>query len=133
VSLLRVGAIRWGRIRPYYWFERTERPEEERISAFRSRRPPVDNSIVGISRWTTQTAGVGLRWGWSRLSLEPLMELTVGRIAKVGEGLFQVSDWYDSPDLLSISVGLRLDFDMDGHRMGRYGVAASLHHAGSGR
>ena len=132
-SLLLEGAICWGRVRPYYRFERTERPEEERVSAFRSRRPPLDNSIVGISRWTTHTAGVGMRWGWTRFGLEPLMELTVGRIDKVGEGLFQVSDWYGSPNLLSLSLGMRVDFDMDGHRMGRYGVAGLPHHAESGR
>lgn len=129
-SWLAEGAIRLGRVRPYYRFERTERPEEERISAFHSRRPPLDNSIVGTSRWTTHTAGttVSLRLGgWQ---LEPLAELSAGSIAKVGAGLFQVSDWYERSSWLAISVGIRIDLGMEGHRMGRYGLAAPGTHGG---
>ena len=57
-SWLGEGAITLGRVRPYMRLELTERPEEERISAFRSRRPHFENSILGASRWTTFTGGV---------------------------------------------------------------------------
>jgi len=125
-SVLGEGAIRLGRIRPYYRFERTERPEEERTSAFRSRRPLLENSILGTSRWTTHTAGLGLeRPGSGRWSLEPTLEATVGHIAKAGPGLFQVADWYDSPRFWSLTVGVRLELGRDPHRMGRYGVLAT--------
>jgi hypothetical protein len=122
-SFLAEGAIRFGRIRPYYRFERTERPEEERISAFRSRRPPLDNSILGASRWTTHTGGLTVElFSRGQLTVAPVIEGTVGRIEKVGGGLFSVADWYEEPNLWSISVGLRLRFGMGDHRMGRYGI-----------
>lgn len=127
-SWLAEGAIQLGRIRPYYRLERSERPEEERLSAFRSRRPPLDNSLVGISRWTIHTAGVALPltvMGWQ---LEPLAELSRGAIAKVGGGLFEVSDWYERSTFVALSVGLRIDVGMRGHRMGRYGLAGPPGH-----
>ena len=56
-SVLAEGAWTAGRHRLQYRFERTERPEEERISDFRSLRPHLENSILGITRWTVQTVG----------------------------------------------------------------------------
>ncbi|MCI0372463.1 MAG: hypothetical protein L0214_14100, partial [candidate division NC10 bacterium] len=56
-SLLAEGAWSAGRHRLHYRFERTERPEEQRISSFRSLRPHLDNSILGITRWTIHTVG----------------------------------------------------------------------------
>jgi hypothetical protein len=52
-SLLAEGAWSTGRHRLQYRFERTERPEEERIARFRSLRPHLENSILGVTRWTT--------------------------------------------------------------------------------
>ncbi len=56
-SLLAEGAWSAGRHRLYYRFERTERPEEQRISDFRSLRPHLENSILGVTRWTIHTLG----------------------------------------------------------------------------
>ncbi len=56
-SVLAEGAWTAGPHRLQYRFERTERPEEERVSAFRSLRPHLENSILGTTRWTIHTLG----------------------------------------------------------------------------
>lgn len=134
VSWLAEGAISVGRARPYVRLEQTTRPEEERISPFRSRRPHLEDAILGASRWTSLTGGaqVELLAPTSRFSLAPLAEATMGRITKHGEGLFQVADWYARPTFWSVTVGVRASLGLRGHRMGRYGVlaAAGSHEGG---
>lgn len=134
-SLLGEAAIRRGRQSLYYRFERTERPEEIRFEPFRSIRPHRENDVLGMSRWTTHTAGY--RWSLAPAgatwSLEPFAEGTLGSITKVGGGFFAVSDWYERDRFWSLSVGSRAGFGWRGHRMGRYGVlpdfpAAAPHH-----
>jgi hypothetical protein len=135
-SWLGEGAITLGRARPYIRLELTERPEEERISAFHSRRPHLENSILGASRWTTFTGGLDVQLlpAVSRFSLAPLLEGTVGHIAKSGEGLFQVADWYSRPEFWTITIGVRAGFGLRGHRMGRYGLANAMSgHSGTHR
>ena len=124
-SWLGEGAIVLGRARPYMRLESTVRPEEERTSAFRSRRPHTENTLLGASRWTTFTGGVSLELlgDRGRFSLAPLVEGTLGHIAKHGEGLFQVADWYSTPDFWTFSIGVRASYAMRRHRMGRYGLA----------
>jgi hypothetical protein len=125
LSVLAEGAWTLGRSRIYYRFERTERPEEERtLNPFRSLRPHLENSILGKTRWTIHTAGytVHLR-PVSVLSVLPLAELSYGRIANVGGGLFDAQSFYGKTSFWSISVGARLSLGMPLHRMGRYGVA----------
>jgi hypothetical protein len=56
-SLLAEGAWTLARNRLLYRFERTERPEEERVTPTRSRRPHLENSILGTTRWTIHTLG----------------------------------------------------------------------------
>ncbi|MFI5214057.1 MAG: hypothetical protein ACHQU8_05905, partial [Gemmatimonadales bacterium] len=53
--------FRHGGHRHYLRVERADRPEDERSfgDPYRSPRPPTDNSLIGISRWTTTTAGSG--------------------------------------------------------------------------
>ena len=123
-SLLAEGAWRAGPHRLQYRFERTERPEEERISAFRSLRPHRENSILGTSRWTIHTAGyeVFLRAG-EPVWLSPLVELSYGRIAKVGLGLFDMQELYGKESFWSLTIGLRVSAGPGMHRMGRYGAA----------
>jgi hypothetical protein len=123
-SLLAEGAWMPGRHRLHYRFERTERPEEERISRFRTLRPHHENAILGITRWTIHTAG------WSAPVLEtggvtvaPLVELSYGRIAEIGGGLFDVRQVYGGNEFWSWTLGLRLGYGGGPHRMGRYGAA----------
>jgi hypothetical protein len=118
------GAWSTGPHRLQYRFERTERPEEERIARFRSLRPHLENSILGTTRWTTHTAGyevMALRR--SGLEVRPLAEVTYARVAKVGGGLIDVEQLYGSRDLWSLTLGVRISAGGVMHRMGRYGAA----------
>ena len=117
----------------YYRFERTERPEETRLlDLFRSQRPHLDNSIFGITRWTVHTAGYGFTAfrSSSGLSIEPFVEGSLARITPLS-GLFDPTLFYGDDQVFSGSVGLRVVWRMQGHRMGRYGVAeSSMEHPG---
>jgi hypothetical protein len=125
-SFLAEGAWNRGASRLHYRFERTERPEEERtLSPFRSVRPHLENSIHGITRWTLHTVGYGYRLDrWTApLRAQPFAELTYGRMAEVRGGLFDVPSLYGKSSFWSVSLGLQVNYGMDLHRMGRYGVA----------
>jgi hypothetical protein len=136
-SLLGEGAWTGGRHRLYYRFERTERPEEERISNFRALRPHLENSILGITRWTVHTAGYALQGVvLGPVRLEPLAEVSLGSIAPV-IGAFDIVPFYGDDHWWSWTVGLRLTGGGPMHRMGRYGAAQrpamdlDHHHMGS--
>ncbi len=136
-TLLAESAWRLGRHRLQYRVERTERPEEERVSAFRALRPQIENSVLGITRWTVQTVGYEIDALHTRaLGLRPLAEISYGRIAKVGGGLFDVGGLYGDDAFWSLTVGVRLGLGEPLHRMGRYGAleesAAMAGHAHSG-
>jgi len=124
-SFVAEGAWDLGRQRLLYRFERTGRPEEQRIlNPFRSSRPHTENSILGTTRWTIHTAGYGFRLKLSDLvETLPFVELSRGSVAKVGGGLFDPESFYGSTSFWSLSVGARLGVGMAMHRMGRYGVA----------
>ncbi len=110
-----------------YRFEQTERPEEERLSdPFRSLRPHIENSILGVTRWTLHTVRLtrGLTHPDARLELAPFVEATFGRVTSVERGFFDAAAPYDSNRAGSLSVGLTAGWGMRGHRMGRYGVLA---------
>jgi len=125
-SFLAEGAWSAGRHRLHYRFERTERPEEQRISNFRSLRPHLENSILGITRWTIHTAGYSApRLERGGLAVRPLVEISYGRIAKVGGGLFDVRQVYGKGSFWSWTLGVRVGFGGGTHRMGRYGAAMS--------
>jgi hypothetical protein len=124
-SFLAEGAWTGGRSRLHYRFEQTERPEEQRISSpFRSLRPHLENSILGTTRWTIHTAGYGVQFQPAAIiGVLPLVELSYGRMADVGGGLFNVASFYGKTSFWSVSLGARLTVGTPLHRMGRYGVA----------
>ncbi len=131
-SLLGEAMVRRGRWLAAYRFERTERPEEERLGdPFRSRRPHFENSILGITRWTLHTMRVGreLSDPASRLQITPFFEATVGRVAKADDGVFDIVATYGSNRAGALSVGITMGYASRRHRMGRYGVIADPHHA----
>jgi hypothetical protein len=124
-SFLAESAWSVGRHRLHYRFERTERPEEQRVSDFRSLRPHLENSILGITRWTIHTAGFSARnFERSGVAVQPLVEVSLGRIAKVGGGIFDVRQSYGRETFWSWTLGVRVGFG-GSHRMGRYGAATS--------
>jgi hypothetical protein len=124
-SLLTEGALSVGFSRLHYRFERTERPEEERVTPTRSRRPHLENSILGSTRWTIHTLGYTFTGvpAWRFARAEPLVELSLGRVRKVGGGVFDPEPFYGKTSFWSVSAGLRVSLGMWKHRMGRYGVA----------
>jgi hypothetical protein len=121
-SRLGEGSVGKGPHRLAYRYERTERPEEERVSAYRTFRPHLDNTVLGITRWTLHTVRYGHRIPWRRGAAEPFLELTRGTIREVSGGLFNPEVRYGRSTVTRISAGVRLAWDMDRHRMGRYGV-----------
>jgi hypothetical protein len=124
-SLLAEGAWTLGRSRLHYRFERTERPEEGRtLNPFRSVRPHFENSILGKTRWTIYTLGYGFQLRpLDLITTLPFVEVSYGRIARVGGGLFDPRTFYGKNSFWSFSVGARVSLGMSLHRMGRYGVA----------
>jgi hypothetical protein len=123
-SLLAEGAWSAGRHRLHYRLERTERPEEQRISAFRSLRPHLENSILGITRWTIHTAGYSApSLQRHHVFIQPLVEISLGGITRVGGGLFEVRPLYGKETFWSLTLGVRVGFGGGIHRMGRYGAA----------
>ena len=137
-SFLGEGAWTLGRHRLLYRFERTERPEEQRlVDPFRSARPHSENSILGTTRWTVHTAGYGFQLTLAKVvTALPFVEISYGRIADVNGGLFNSESFYGKTSFWSLSLGSRLNVGLPLHRMGRYGVAqdtapmAADHHRG---
>lgn len=104
--------------------ERTDRPEEERLSPYRTLRPHLDNHLVGITRWTLHTLSYRFRAERGGAAAEPFVEATVGSVREIGGGLFNVAATYGSAAVRRLSLGVRVSWSLSGHRMGRYGLAA---------
>jgi hypothetical protein len=126
-SVLAESWARYGLLNGALRFERTDRPDEERLlDPFRTPIPATDLNIAGRSRWTIITARLAASALVGRVSLDPFAE--VARIF-VGETLkpsgFDPRAFYGSDRMWSISVGAKLSFGMDHMRMGRYGAAVA--------
>lgn len=107
---------------PYARLERTDRPEDERtLDPFRVQRPIIENSILGITRWTIGTVGYALDAGrvW-QVAWRPFVEGSLIGIARVGGGIFDPAVFYGSDRHWSVTGGVRLSWGMGGHRMGHY-------------
>ncbi len=115
-----------GAHRAYLRIERTDRPEETRISndPFHSVRPHFENSNIGITRWTAVTAGYGMALGPSALPvrIEGIGEAEYLHVTSI-TGLFDPKTYWGRNDLWMISVALRVAAGARAHRMGRYGAA----------
>lgn len=107
--------------------EQTDRPEEEQLQdPFRTPRPPIDLTNLGVSRWTTLTLSLSPpafgRWS---LSGRPFVE--VARIAVAPgnpPGVFNADQRYGTDRMWMFSAGIRLRAGTSHGRMGRYGAAA---------
>jgi hypothetical protein len=106
-------------------FERSQRPEEERkADPFHTVRPATDNSIVGITRWTSGTLHLGRDTRLGTLRLQPFIEII--RLHAEAMEEFPVHDpelFYGSSGMWSFSVGVRSTIGAWHQRMGRYGAA----------
>lgn len=117
--------------RGYFRLERTDRPEETRLTQdqFRSVRPHNENSNIGASRWNTVTGGYGFRprGSWP-VRFEAIVEGSYLHVARLGAGVFDPASVWGRNDLWMASVALRMQAGARAHRMGRYGVAAGDEH-----
>jgi len=116
----------WGGIR----FERTTRPEEERLfDPFRTPRPQIEFAILGRSRWTVLTAAAGTKAARAGVfTVAPFVEASVARAEPVEQlAAFVPREFYGSDRLWLLSVGARVNVGRPHYRMGRYGVAAEGH------
>ncbi len=127
-SILVEGEWRAGRHRPYARFEQTERPEEERTpdDPYRLQRPVLDNSLLGITRWSIVTAGYSIDLlSPMGFTVRPFVEGSWIRTQEIGGGLFDPAVWYGREKGYQVSIGVRLGYGMTMHRMGTYGIAPS--------
>lgn len=133
-SLLGEGAARLGRHRVGYRFERTSRPEEERLydNLFRSVRPHLDNNIAGITQWTLHTVHYEVRFEPGPMGVTPYLEATLGSVADLVGGVFSAEAFYGTTAVRSLLAGVRLDLGGPMGRMGRYGVVAQPPHWAAG-
>lgn len=129
-SLLAEAEIRRGLVAVAYRFERTDRPEEERLlDQYRSLRPHLENSILGTLRWSLHTVRVGGEFGPAndRIRFEPFVEVTLGGISRVDRGIADPVGIYGTERVRHLSAGIVIGWNHVNHRMGRYGVLRSSH------
>jgi hypothetical protein len=127
-SLLAETSARFGAVSGALRFERTERPDEERLAdEFRTPLPASDLSITGRSRWTIVTARVAASLPSPKsVFVEPFAEFAWIRFKPtLTPTVFDPAQFYGADRILSFSVGAKLALGMRHTRMGRYGVAAN--------
>jgi hypothetical protein len=118
------GQWAWGLNRVYYRVERTSRPEGPRTSdLFHQATDTLGAAAVGATRWLVQTAGYGLTLRSSRVTVEPILELALGRVTDVGTPAVDLAALYGRQTLWSGVVAVRLSLG-GGHTMGPYGALA---------
>lgn len=128
-TVLAEAAARIGGWRTAARFERSDRPEEERLTdLFRSVRPATDNNILGTTRWTSVGVQIARRLSLGPVRAEPLLE--VSRLyARPNErpAIYEPENLYGSARLWSVSLAIRTTLGPWHARMGRYGVARPAH------
>ncbi len=130
-TLLAEGAVRRRGVEVAARWERTDRPEGERLlDPFRAPVPHHDLAILGVTRWSTLTLGASA--GAAPLAgvrLRPFLEaqLLHAREKEAG-GLFEPRAFYGSERMWSLSGGVRVEAGLLHARMGRYGAALPRDH-----
>lgn len=133
-SVLAEGMVGFGPHSVRFRGERTNRPEELRIGVFRTRRPHLDNTLLGLSRWTIGSLqyGYGVNLRPFRSRIEPFIEGSVGQVAEQSSSVFNPVRLYGRTTFWTLTVGVRAGVGLlaQGHRMGQYGSGEgrALHH-----
>lgn len=124
-SFLGEAAWRTRRLEAHYRFERTERPEEQRLAnPWRTPRPHHDFSNLGYTRWSIHT--LGMSFGIAapgKLLITPVIEGSLGRVKSLLPGSFDPEAFYGRDTFWTVSAGVRVGWGAPLHRMGRYGAA----------
>ena len=127
-SLLAETSARYGVASGALRLERTERPDEARLTnEFKTPLPANDLSITGRSRWTIITGRLAVHVPVARtLSFEPFAEVARIRFTPtLRPSGFDPAQFYGSDRIWSFSFGATLRLGMSHMRMGRYGVATT--------
>ncbi len=124
-SLLAETSARYGVASGALRFERTERPDEARLTnEFKTPLPATDLSITGRSRWTIITARLAAVLPLSPLTVEPFVEVARIRFSPtLRPSAFDPAQFYGANRIWSVSLGASFKLGMNHMRMGRYGVA----------
>ena len=125
-SLLAETSARYGAAIGALRFERTERPDEARLTnEFKTPLPANDLSITGRSRWTIITGRMAAQIPVARtVSFEPFGEVARIRFTPtLRPSGFDPAQFYGSDRIWSFSLGATLRLGMRHMRMGRYGIA----------
>lgn len=124
-SFLAEGQLARGPLAFAARFERTERPEEERLAnVFRTARPAQDFNILGKTRWTVATASVSRSVRVSGAQFAPFVEIARATPkAQLHPTVFEPRAFYGSRSLWSYSVGARLSVGAVHMSSGEYGAA----------
>ena len=109
----------------HYRFERTARPEEQRLNdLWRTPRPHHDFSVLGSSRWAIHTLGYAFEVpGFHGIRLTPVIEGSLGRVTSLTPASFDPDMLYGRDAFWTLSAGVRVGWGARLHRMGRYGAA----------
>jgi hypothetical protein len=122
-SWLAEGEWRSGRSSAAVRLERTERPEEDRLTdPFRTARPAVDHSLLGITRWNVVTLTASRDVSARRMRLAPFAEVALSHPQATTASAFQPRSFYGSDRLWMFTLGARLAVGAGHEGMGYYGV-----------
>ncbi len=130
-TMLGEGEVGRGRFAAGLRFERTERPEEERLAdPFRTVRPATDFSILGRTRWDIASLRVSARaWECKSVALTPFIEVGRQHVTELAKpSVFEPKSFYGSNTLWSYSAGVTISAGTIHRRSGAYGAAARDHH-----
>jgi hypothetical protein len=129
-SLLGEAALRRRGAEVALRYERTVRPEEERLlDPFRSPRPHADANILGATRWQAFSVRLGRAAHPGRFGVAPFVEVSRLYAAEtIRPSVFVPAEFYGSDRMWSFSAGMRLEAGTAHRRMGRYGAALPQRH-----
>jgi hypothetical protein len=139
-ALLGEAAICRGAVGLAARWERSDRPEEERLlDLFRTARPATDASILGVTEWTTVSAAIAL----PALALigaraAPFVEVARITTDRTTAAVFDPVSFYGTNLMWRVSGGLRVGLGHVHEQVGRYGAASTArivhdHHQLSGQ
>jgi len=126
-TLLAEGEVRHMGVAFAARYERTERPEEQRLAdPFRTRRPPTDFSILGRTRWDIASMRLSAIAFESRSgTLTPFVEVARQHATALDTPAgFDPRAFYGSDRMWSLSAGAAYSVGMSHRRTGQYGAAA---------
>jgi hypothetical protein len=110
-------------------FERTTRPEEERLfDPFRSARPHGDENIIGVTRWNTFSISTQRSWATEHVTVQPFVEASHINVTEITGAIFLPVEFYGDDRMWNLSIGAKVGFGLQHTRMGRYGVARPALH-----